>query len=255
MNVIAGQFPRVTARVTAVFYILTIVLGLLAQMYLSAKMIVQGDAAATAANILSHKGLFRASFAIYLVEMGCNVATTVFFYQLLRPVSRGFSLLAAVFGLTGCGIKTFSRLFYIAPLLILGGAPYLNVFDAKQLQALALLSLRVNDHGAAMAMVFFGFGAFVEGCLMVRAIFLPRVLGVLSMAGGVGWMTFLYTPLGYAAFPYVALVALIGSLSLIGWLLVAGVDEERWYAQEAALQRGSRHEPGGFAGGVVATTV
>ena len=64
-------------------------------------------------------------------------------------------MVAAFLGLTGCIIKTLSRLFFIAPLLVLGGAHYLSVFDPKQLQALALLFLRVNDHGAAIAFVFF----------------------------------------------------------------------------------------------------
>ena len=77
-------------------------------------------------------------------------------YDLLKPVSRSVSLLAAAFGLIGCTIKTLSRLFFFAPLLVLGGAPYLSVFDPKQLQALAFLFLRVNYQAETIAVVFSG---------------------------------------------------------------------------------------------------
>ena len=76
------------------------------------------------------------------------------FYHLLKPVSKSASILAATFGLVGCTIKTLSRLFFFAPLLVSGGAHYLSVFDQKQLQALAFLFLRVNYTAETIAMVF-----------------------------------------------------------------------------------------------------
>jgi hypothetical protein len=97
-----------------------------------------------------------------MIEMTCNIVITALFYDLLKPVSRSVSLVAAVLGLAGCVIKTLSRLFFIAPLFILGGAHYLSVFSAEQLQALALLFLKVNDRGAAIALVFFGFYALLR---------------------------------------------------------------------------------------------
>ena len=136
--------------------------------------------------------------------------------------------MAAYLGLTGCVIKTFSRLFFIAPLFVLGGAHYLNVFSAEQLQALALLFLKVNDHGAGIALVFFGFYALLTGYLIVRSTFLPRLLGMLSILGGLGWLSFLYPPLGYRLFPYIAALGLLGAASLIVWLLAFGVNEQRW---------------------------
>ena len=232
----AETSPRLKARITGVFYLLTILTGIFAQGFVSGRLVVDGDAAATATNILTHRGLFQLGFAVYLIEMACQIAMTALFYDLLKPAGRSLSLLAAFLGLTGCVIKTFSRLFFIAPLFILGGAHYLNVFSAEQLQALALLSLKVNDHGAAIALVFFGFYALLQGYLIIRSTFLPRILGVLSVFGGLGWLSFLYPPLGYRLFLYVAAFGLLGAASLIFWLLVFGVNEERW--KEQASQQG-----------------
>jgi hypothetical protein len=169
---------RVKARITGVFYLFTILTGIFAQGFVSGGLVVDGDAAATATNILTHRTLFQWGFAVYLIEMACQVGMTALFYDLLKPAGRTLSLLAAFIGLTGCVIKTLSRLFFIAPLLVLGGAHYLSVFSAAQLQALALLFLNVNDQGATIALVFFGFYALLTGYLIVRSTFLPRILGV-----------------------------------------------------------------------------
>lgn len=143
----------------------------------------------------------------------------------------GASLAAAFLGLAGCIIKTFSRLFYIAPLFVLGGTPYLGVFRPEQLQAMALLFLKVNDRGAGIALAFFGFYAVLTGYLMIRSTFLPRTLGVLSVVAGVGWLTFLIPPLEYRLFLYIALLGLLGAAALIIWLLAFGVNEQRWKEQ------------------------
>jgi hypothetical protein len=214
------------ARLAAVFYLLTIVLGGVGES-IYGRLVVPGDAAATAAGILSHAPLWRLGFASYLIEMACSIAMTALFYDLLKPVSPSVSLLAAFFSLVGIAIKTVSRLFYIAPLGIVegGGSPGLT---AEQLQALALLLLRVNAQGAGMAMVFFGCYALLKGYLILRSTFLPGVLGILGMLGGVGWLTFLVPPLAARAFPFVVAIALIGSAAQILWLLVFGVNEQRW---------------------------
>src|SRR5438046_5307038 len=208
---LGGTSPRLKARITGAFYLLTMLTGIFAQGFVSGRLVVDGDAAATATNILTHRGFFQLGFTVYLIEMACQIAITALFYDLLKPTGRSVSLVAAFLGLAGCVIKTFSRLFYIAPLLVLGGAHYLSVFSAEQLQALALLFLKVNDHGAAIALAFFGFYALLTGYLIVRSTFLPRILGVLSVFGVLGWLTFLYPPLGYRLFPYFAAFGLLGA--------------------------------------------
>jgi hypothetical protein len=231
---ITEMSPRLKARITGMFYLFTMVTGIFAQGFVSGRLVVDGDAAATATNILTHRTLFQWGFAVYLIEMACQIAMTALFYDLLKPAGRSLSLLAAFIGLAGCVIKTVSRLFFIAPLLVLGGAHYLGVFSAAQLQALALLFLNVNDQGAAIALVFFGFYALLTGYLIVRSAFLPRILGVWSVFASLGWLSFLYPPLGYRLFPYIAVVGLLGAGALIVWLLVYGVNEQRWKEQARA---------------------
>src|SRR5712692_12115222 len=233
---IAETSPRLKARITGVLYLLTILTGIFAQGFVSGRLVVDGDAAATAANILAHKSLFQLGYAVYLIEMACNIAMTALFYDLLKPAGRSVSLLAAFLGFAGCVIKTFSRVFFIAPLLVLGGAHYLRVFSAEQLQALALLFLNVNDHGAGIALVFFGFYALLTGYLIIRSTFLPRILGVLSVLGGLGWLSFLYPPLGYRLFPYIAAFRILGAALLLLWLLVFGVNEQRWKEQASPAE-------------------
>src|SRR3954452_18007024 len=200
----AEPLLRLKARATAVFSLLTILTGIFAQGFVSNRLVVSGDAAATATNILAHKTLYLWSFTVFIIKMACNIAMTVLFYELLRPAGRSISFLAASLGFAGCIIKSFSRVFYIMPLYILGGAAYLSVFSAEQLQALALLSLKINDRGAGMALAFFGFYALLTGYLIVRSTFLPRILGVWSALAGLVWLTFLYPPLGYRLFLYLA---------------------------------------------------
>lgn len=220
--------PRALARIAGALYLITILTGIFSAGYATSQLVISGDAAATADNILAHRGLFQLAFAVYLIEMACQVAITALFYDLLKPAGRSVSFVAAFLGLTGCVIKTFSRVFFIAPLFILGGAHYLSVFSAEQLKALAFLFLKVNDRGAGAALVFFGFYAILTGYLMIRSTFLPRILGVLSVIGGFGWLTFLYPPLGSRLFPFIAIFAILGAAALIAWLLVKGVNEQRW---------------------------
>jgi Domain of unknown function (DUF4386) len=230
----AEMSPRTKGRFAGALYLLYVIAGVYAQAFISDRLVVFGDAARTVSNILANQSLYRLGFTVYLLEMAGQVATVVLFYQLLKPVSRTGAMLAAAFELIGCGIKIFSRLFYFAPLLVLGGGvSYLSAFNKEQLDAMVLLLLRINDNGAAIALVFFGFSTVLQGWLIYRSGFLPRWLGAIGIIGGFGWLTFLSPPLGMHLFRYVALYALIGLLATIVWLLTVGVDEQRWRQRAA----------------------
>jgi hypothetical protein len=229
---IARSSPKLKARLAGGFSLLTLLLAVIAQGFIAERLIVSGDAAATAANILSHEGLFRLGFALYLIELACQITMTVLFYDLLKPVSKSVSLLAAIFGLTGCGIKIISRLFFIAPVFVLGGSHYLSVFSKEQLQA--LLFLKVDYQAETIALIFFGFYAILRGYLVFRSTFLPRILGVLGAVAGLGLLTYLYEPFAARVVLFIVGLGIVGALANIVWLLVFGVNEQRWKEQASA---------------------
>ena len=124
--------PQVYARAAGLLYLLVIAAGIISQVFISGKIIIDGDAAATAANMLNHKLLYQLGFTIYLIEMASQIGMIVLMYILLKPVSRSVSLLALSFELVGCVIKTLSRLFYLIPLFVIGDASYAGVFGVEQ---------------------------------------------------------------------------------------------------------------------------
>jgi hypothetical protein len=229
--------PRRLARTIGALFLLTILAGIFAQGFVSERLINFGDAAATAHNILSHRGLFQLGFTFYLIEMTSQVATAALWYLLLRPVNRSVALSAAFIELAGCVVKTFARALYIASLWVLlptedGASLVLRGFTPEQVQSIALVLLKVNDYGAATALALFGFSTVLNGYLIFRSIFLPRWLGALGMLCGMCWLTFLYPPLGYRVFMIAAPVGLLSSAATIFWLLVFGVSEQKWQIDE-----------------------
>ena len=221
--------PRLVGRIIALLILLILVTGIFAQGFVSDRLIVPGDAAATARNILANQGLYRLSFTVFLIEMVAQVTQTALWYVLLRPVNRSIAVTGTFIDLAGGVIKTFARVFYIAPLwVLLPTSPLLRGFTPEQVQSIALVLLQINNRGAATALAFFGFSITLRGYLIFRSTFMPRWLGVLSMISGLGWLTYLYPPLGSRAFLPVVLFALSSLAVLIVWLLFFGVNEEKW---------------------------
>ena len=232
-NALAETAPSTRGRILAALYLFVIAAGITAQALISDRLVVGNDAARTAANILANKSLYRLGFTIFMLEMVAQVAVSAMFYDLMRPVNRSLARITAIMGLTGCGIKTMARLFYYAPLILLSGASYLSALQPAQLEALSLAFIKINSQGAAIGVIFFGVETLLRGWLVFNSGFLPRFLGVLSMIGGLGWLTFLWPPLGNQAFMAVALFAIVGVLLTTGWLFIRGVDDVQWRARAA----------------------
>jgi hypothetical protein len=225
MKSIVEASPRLKARIAGAVYLLEMLTGGFA-LYALRRLVVSGDAAATATNILAHQSLLELGFAANVLGFACYVAVTSLFYDLLKPVNRSLSLFAAFVSLVGCTTGAVSCLFYLAPEAVLGGAQYLKVFNMEQVQALALMFLNLYGRCFNISFVFFGFYCLVIGYLIFRSGFLPRILGVGMAIAGLGWLTFLLPTLARDLSPYI-LAAGIGELSLTLWLLVAGVNVAR----------------------------
>ena len=232
-NPMAETSPSTRGRILAALYLFVIIAGITAQAFIADRLVVRDDAARTAANILANKSLYRLGFTIFMLEMIAQVGVSAMFYDLLKPVNRSVARVSAIIGLTGCGIKTLARLFYYVPLILLGGASYLSAIPPAQLEALSLAFIRINNQGAAIAVIFFGFAVLLRGWLLFKSGFLPRFLGVLSMVSGLGWLTYLWPPLGSQAFIPVALFAIAGVIATTGWLFIRGVDDGTWRARAA----------------------
>lgn len=224
------------AKLAGVLMLLSFVAGGFGEAYVPSRLVMSGDATATAQNIRASDALYRMGFGGYLVEAACDIALTLIFYLLLRPVRKEIALLAAFFGLVGTAVFAAAELFYLAPSRILEGARYLKTFSPDQLETLALLSLRLFAYGGAMFTVFYGMAWVLRGYLIFRSGYLPKFLGVLMTLGGLAFVGRNFALVLAPAYASGSLLLLMvpGGLSMTVWLLVRGVDVAGWEARAAA---------------------
>jgi hypothetical protein len=229
------------ARIGGVLFLISAVAGGVGEFFVPSQLVVSGDAAATANNIMANESLFRLGFVGYVIEGLCDVALTLVLYVLLRPIHRDLALLAVFFRLVSTAVFGLAQvLFYAAPLVILGGADYLRTFSPDQLQTLSYVSLRLFGLGAGIAFAFYGVGSIVFGYLIYRSGYLPRILGVLLAISGLGFVirTFLLVLApAYASPAFLAPTAVAG-VALTVWLLARGIDVPKW--EEKAARRSPR---------------
>jgi uncharacterized protein DUF4386 len=235
MDRITEVSPRFKARMAGVCQLLEAMTAAFGQVIVLGRLVVAGNAAATAANILGHERLFRLGFASSLIGVGFHLAWALLLYELLKPVNRRLSLLAAFVILVGCSIQALTSLLYLAPLVVLQDGSSLSAFAPGQLQALALMFLKLNAYAFDIYLVFFGFWCVLTGYLIFRSTFLPRSLGVLLTISGLGWVTYLSPPLAqHLFFPFIAAASALGEIPLELWLIVMGVNAQRWKEQANA---------------------
>ena len=231
----AATSPRGLARMAGVFQFLEGLTATYGQVIVFGNLIIAGSAAATAANILSHQHLFWLGFASSLVGVTCHLAWALLLYELFKPVSRRLSLFAVLVILVGCAIQALTAVLYLAPMLILNAGNSLGALSLDQLHALAYVFVRLNGYAFNTYLVFFGLWCFLTGILIFRSTFMPRILGVLLAISGTGWMMYLVPPVAMHLFiPYLAGASAIGELPLMLWLLIMGVNSEKWNAQAAS---------------------
>jgi len=232
--------PQIYARIGGALYLFIIVAALFGEAYVRGSLLVAHDPVATARNILGSETLFRVGLAGELLTCVCDVTVTLILYVLLKPVSRNLALLAAFFRLVFVAVYSVAKLFEIAALAALDGAEYLKAFDARQLDDLAFVALRVHGLGYGVSLLFFGFCCILFGYLIFKSLYLPRFLGTLLMIGGVGYILFSLAQIlapSFAAqylFPWLMLPAFPAELGLALWLTVKGVNVVTWQERARA---------------------
>jgi hypothetical protein len=226
-----------TARMAGLLYFIYFVVEILADAFGSSPLIVFGDAAATAGNIVAHQWQFRIGL------VGDLLAGVLFFmaawalYVLLKPVNKNLALLFLLLNLGGVAVQFANDLNYVAALLLSSGAEPLKGFQADQLQALAMTFLYLQKDGYWVSQIFFGAWLFPLGYLIFKSGFLPRMLGIVLMVSCVTWTTtallFLLFP-GYTAITYISYpLGFIAEFGLTLWLLIKGVKGQKPAVTEA----------------------
>jgi hypothetical protein len=214
--------------------ILSMIGGWFGEMYVPSLMLA-GDAAATATQLRVNEGLFRLGFAAYMVEAVSDVILAWLFYVLLKPVNRDLALLSALFGLVSTTLFAVTKMFYFAAPTFVRGSKYLTAFAPDQLDAFARLFLSLYGILSGLTMLFYGIPWIIRGYLTFRSDYLPRLLGLLMIVAGIGFVAKTVTYVLVPAYSSDLLLApmFFNALAVAIWMLVRGVNPDKW-AQAAA---------------------
>jgi hypothetical protein len=221
-----------SAKVAGVLYLLIAVVAGFVHFYVPGKLIVPGDAATTASNIMASQGLFRISMAAELVVLLSEIVLSVLLYVLLKPVNKTLSLVAAVSRLVMTAVHGVNLLNHFIVVLLVSGARYLSVFQPDQLQALVTLFLNSYSYGYTIGIVFFTLHTFILAYLIFKSGYFPKLLGILFMIAAFGYLLDSFSHVlipGYKTGPvYLALPIAIAEIAFPLWLLIKGVNVDQW---------------------------
>ena len=226
MNESNNDVMRPTPRTIGILWLAYFVVGIPA-LTLLRSMVVKGDAAATAQNILAHVGLFQMSASIDLLGNALYIALTALLYGFFRPVNRNLALTAAFFSLAGCIVQITAGLLRIAPPYILSDAQLASAFTAQQLQVATMFGLTMYSKAFLISFPLFGLFELVTGYLILQSTFMPRWLGYWWLIGGVSWVIFLWPPLATSLQGVLIVLAGPAELAFAVWLIVKGGDGSR----------------------------
>jgi hypothetical protein len=220
--------PNRLARMTGVLYLLVILAGVLSEIIVQNFIIVPGDIAATVNHITAYEWLFRLGFVISLTRFVVSILMVLGLYKLLRPVSKDWSLVMVAFALVSISIGMVSLLFQYAAPLLLSSSGYATLFAADQWHAQVQFFINMQMLGDKASQIL-ALWLLPLGYLIVKSGFLPKILGILMVMAGLGYVTdfllfFLLPNLHWQ----VAGLAFLAELPFPLWLLVKGVDVERW---------------------------
>ena len=219
---------RRMARIAGLWYFVMLVTGVFGLMYAPSRIIVAGNAAETAANLGRHAFLFRSGILANLLCQIAFVYLALSLYGLLAGVDKRLARMLVALVLVAVPIAFLNESFRIAAALSLGGFPYLGAFGKERLEAMALLFLDLHGQGVFLCGFFWGLWLLPFGVLAVRSGFIPRIIGILLIAGGVAYLidsaTAILLPERKQVVGAILMLPLaLGEFSAIGWLLAKGV--------------------------------
>ena len=228
--------PLPYARLGGTLYLVIILFGIFSEGFVTSKLLVAGDAAASARNILAAPVLWQVSVAANVLVVLCAVPLLWIEYLLLRPVSKSLMLLSLSFNLVSLAVEAVSKVFLLLVMPTLVSAEYGHAFGAQQLPMLANLALRSHNIAFNLALLFFGCTCLVNGYLIFKSGYFPKALGrLLQVAGGsylvACWAALFAPALADVLLPGILLLPLIGESSVCLWLLVKGVNVAKWQAR------------------------
>ncbi|PYJ25801.1 MAG: DUF4386 domain-containing protein [Verrucomicrobia bacterium] len=214
------------ARIAGAVYLSMILTAPFSLIYVPGKLIVRGNAAATADNLLTHETMFRLSILGDLVGQVIFICLAIALYRLLNSVNKIWAGTMVAFVLVSAAIGFLNTLNNIAALILFHGGDFLAVIDKPQRDALAMLFVRLHSHGHFINEIFWGLWLFPFGLLVFQSGFLPRILGVWLMINCFGWLALsimaLFFPTYYDAAFRMAQPVLFGELAIMLWLLIKG---------------------------------
>jgi hypothetical protein len=212
-------------RTAALLYLLMIISAPIGLLYVPSTLIVPGDATATADHIRASEWLFRIGIGSELFHQAIAIFLVLALYRLFKPVNEQHAKLMVILGaLVSVPIMFINVLNEIAALILVNGADFLSVFSKSQLNALALLFLRLHEQGTEIAQIFWGLWLFPYGILVIRSGFIPRLLGVLLFIAGTallaGSFTSLVLPQYGVLFGQIAMVLDFGEFPIVFWFFI-----------------------------------
>jgi Domain of unknown function (DUF4386) len=214
------------ARIAGAIYLSMTFTAPFSLIYVPSKLIVRGNAAATAENILAHETMFRLSIFGELVGHVIFICLGIALYRLLSNVNKTWAMLMVAFVSVSAAVGFLNALNNIAAVILFRGGEFLTVFDKPQRDALGMLFLRLHSQGQFIDEIFWGVWLFPFGLLVFRSGFLPRFLGIWLIVACFAWIalsiTALFSPLHYeAAFRYLQ-PAFFAEMAIMLWLLIKG---------------------------------
>jgi Domain of unknown function (DUF4386) len=214
------------ARVAGAVYLSLVLTGPFSLIYIPTKLIVRGNATATANNILTHETLFRLGIVADLFTSVIFICLGMALYRLLSSVNKTWARLMIGFVLVSGAVAFLNALNNVAALILFRGADFLNAFEKPQRDALGMLFLRLHSNGNFINEIFWGLWLFPFGLLVFRSGFLPRFLGIWLMLNCFAYLvlslTALLFPPYYDAAFRIAQPVLFGELAIMLWLLIKG---------------------------------